>query len=323
MSRFVDLLDCMCIPRTLLLAGFLCGSAITGQAIAAETTSPPPPQQSLDDAWWTGSVVSNSPAPLPKGHGYVESYFYDAKSSGVDAWGSQTYMLYGLSDRVTIGVRPLFGYARIDGGGGSTHVGAGDVSLHAQYALTTYSREKNRPAVAIAIEESLPTGKYDRLDRASNGFGSGARTTTLGIYAQHYFWMPNGRILRGRVNFSGSHSDRVHVRDLSVYGTAVGFDGHARPGNSVSFDNAWEYSITSNWVLATDFYYRHDAATTLRDSTTGMRSRSHASDTFAIVPAVEYNWTPRVGVIFGTRYIPAWGHNARSVTPVVALSIFM
>lgn len=320
MPHFTDRFDCGCFSRALLLAACLCGPAITEDAFASESTLPP--QQSLDDAWWTGSVVSNSPAPLPKGHGYVESYFYDAKSSGVDAWGSQTYMLYGLGDRVTVGVRPLFGYTRIDGDGGSTHVGTGDVSLHAQYALTTYSRENNRPAVAVAVEESLPTGKYDRLDRVSNGFGSGARTTTLGIYAQHYFWMPNGRILRGRVNISGSHSGRVHVRDLSVYGTPIGFDGHASPGNSVSFDNAWEYSITSNWVVATDFYYSHGAATTLRDAS-GISSKGHASDTFAIVPAVEYNWSPRVGVIFGTRYIPAWGHNTRSLTPVVALSIFM
>ncbi|PNS09440.1 transporter [Solilutibacter silvestris] len=320
MPRFIDRFDRRRVFRLSLLAASLCGSAITGHAFAAETSSPP--QQSLDDAWWTGSVIANSPAPLPKGHGYVESYFYDAKSPGVDAWGSQTYMLYGLSDRVTVGVRPLFGYTRIDGGGGSTHIGGGDIALHAQYALTTYSREKNRPALAVAIEESLPTGRYDRLDRASNGFGSGARTTTLGIYAQHYFWMPNGRILRGRVNISGSHSDRAHVRDLSVYGTSVGFAGDARPGNSVAFDNAWEYSITRNWVLATDFYYRHDAATILRDAS-GVRSRSHASDTFAVVPAIEYNWTPRVGVIFGTRYIPARGHNTRSLTPVVALSVFM
>lgn len=278
--------------------------------------------QSLDDAWWTGSVISNSPAPLPKGHGYVESYLYDARTPGVDAWGSQTYMLYGASDRITVGVRPLLGYTHVDAGGGSSHVGGGDVALHAQYALTTYSREKNRPAIAIAIEESLPTGRYDRLDRVSNGFGSGARTTTLGIYAQHYFWMPNGRILRGRLNISGSHFDRAHVRGLSVYGTQAGFDGTAHPGNSVAFDNAWEYSLTRNWVLATDFYYRHDAATTLRDAS-GARAKGHAGDTFAVVPAVEYNWTSRVGVIFGTRYIPAWGHNTRSVTPVLALSIFM
>lgn len=320
MPRHIEPIRFQRVSRKILLASLIYGAGIASHAVAAEF--PVSTQQSLDDAWWTGSVVSNSPAPLPKGHGYVESYFYDAKSSGVDAWGSQTYMLYGLSDRVTVGVRPLFGYTHIDAGGGSTHVGTGDLSLHAQYALTTYSREKNRPAIAIAIEESLPTGKYDRLDRASNGFGSGARTTTLGIYAQHYFWMPNGRILRGRVNISGSHSDRVHVRDLSVYGTSVGFDGHAHPGNSVSFDNAWEYSITRNWVLATDFYYDHDAATTLRDAS-GTRTRSHASDTFAVVPAVEYNWSPRVGAIFGTRYIPAWGHNTRSVTPVVAISIFL
>jgi hypothetical protein len=111
------------------------------------------------------------------------------------------------------------------------------------------------------------------------------------------------------------------VHDLSVYGTPAGFDGNARPGASLSFDNAWEYSLTSNWVLATDFYYRHDASTSVRDETGIHRTVSY--DTFAVVPAVEYNWSPRIGVIVGARYIAAGGHNARSITPIVALSVFM
>ena len=280
-----------------------------------------PARQSLEDAWWTGPVVANSPAAMPQGHFYVESYFFDVRSDGNDGFGSQTYLLYGLTDRWTVGLRPSFGYTRLDGGGSSTHIGIGDLALHAHYALTTLDPDSRMPAIALAIEESLPVGRHDRLDRASNGFGNGAYTTTLAIYAQQVFWLPNGRILRGRINIGGSFSRRAKVQDLSVYGTTAGFDGTARPGASVSFDNAWEYSITRNWVLATDFYYRHDEPTSIRDAN-GVR-RTGSFDTFALVPAVEYNWSPRIGVIAGARYIPARGHNARSLTPIVALSVFM
>ena len=298
--------------------------APSSDAVAAEASTPEsalPVQQRLEDAWWTGPVIANSPAPLPPGHFYVESYFFDVRSGGNEGFGSQTYMLYGLSDRWTVGLRPSFGYTQLDDGDSSSHIGVGDLALHAQYALTTFSRDSRVPAIALAIEESLPIGRYDRLDRMSNGFGNGAYTTTFGVYAQQYFWLSNGRILRGRVNIGGSFSNRVAVHDLSVYGTPDGFDGKARPGASLSFDNAWEYSLTSHWVLAADFYYRHDAPTTVRDAT-GTR-RTSAFDTFAVVPAVEYNWSSRVGLIAGARYIAARGHNARSITPVVALSVFM
>ena len=49
------------------------------------------------------------------------------------------------------------------------------------------------------VEETFPTGQYDRLgDRPSNGFGAGAYTTMVGVNSQTYFWMPTGRILRMR-----------------------------------------------------------------------------------------------------------------------------
>ncbi|WP_395681422.1 transporter [Dokdonella sp.] len=303
------------------LAALAAGLPMVSASAQSGADPAPPARQSLDDAWWTGPVVANSPAPLPLGHFYVESYLFDVRSDGGDGFGSQTYLLYGLTDRWTVGLRPSFGYTRPVGGSPSAHVGVGDLALHAHYALTTLDPGSGTPAIALAIEESLPIGRHDRLDRASNGFGNGAYVTTLAVYAQQVFWLPNGRILRGRINIGGSLSSRAPVHDLSVYGTSAGFDGTARPGASVSFDNAWEYSITRNWVLAADFYYRHDAPTSVRDAS-GTR-RTGTFDTFALVPAVEYNWSPRIGVIAGARYIPARGHNARSLTPIVALSVFL
>lgn len=258
-----------------------------------------------------------------QGHAYVESYLYDARSSNADAFGSQTYLLYGLGDRFTLGLVPAFGYTRIDGGRGSTHVGVGDLTLHAQYALVAGDPENRVPAIAVAVQQTLPTGRYDRLDREGNGFGDGARTTTLAVYAQHYFWMPNGRILRGRINVGGAYSNDVRVRGPSVYGTPKGFDGHARPGAGVFASNAWEYSLTRNWVLAVDFHYRHRGRTALRDRAGAWEEAAQAVDSFAIAPAVEYNWSPRVGVIAGARFIAPRGHARRSTTPIVALSVFL
>lgn len=311
----------VCLLLSVVPAGRVSAQSVDGWDASA--SAPSPVQQRVEDAWWTGPLIANSPSPLPKNRVYVESYLYDVKSSGIDGFGSQTYLLYGLSDRLTVGMRPLFGYTRIDGGGGSSRIDVGDLTLHTQYALTTYTPGTRTPAIAIEVDQTLPIGRYDRLDKQSNGFGSGAYTTTLGIYAQQYFWLRNGRILRGRLNLTKSFSSRTKIRDLSVYGTSDGFDGNARPGSGLFVDNAWEYSLTRNWALAVDFYYRHDAPASIHDASGATTAPSRAFDTFAVAPAIEYNWSARVGVIFGTRFIAGRGNNPSSITPIVALSVLM
>jgi len=182
------------------------------------------------------------------------------------------------------------------------------------------------PTTAIALQQSLPTGKYDRLgNRPNDGFGSGAYTTTVAFYGQAYFWMPNGRILRSRINLSRSFSTRATVEDVSVYGTSTGFRGHAKPGASFLIDNSWEYSLSRSWVLAVDIGYRHGNKTRVvgSDASGDVRLTSGSTDTFFIAPAVEYSWTPQLGVLLGVRFVPANGNVAQSVTPAIALSVFL
>lgn len=299
------------------------GACLTGQAFASDDV--PVPRQSLDDAWWTGPIIANSPTPLPRGHAYIESYAYDVHTAHADGFGSQTFMLYGLADRVTVGVIPSFGYTRLSHGASSSRIGVGDFTLHAQYAVTKLNTDRGIPGTAIAIEESLPTGKYNRLRRESDGFGAGVHTTTLAFYAQDVFWLPNGRILRSRINLSRSFSGQADVSGLSVYGTSAGFRGRAKPGPSFAFDNAWEYSLTKRWALAVDVYYRRFGKIRVSgsDSHGVVHMTSGPSDTFAIAPAVEYSWSPNLGILIGTRVIPDSLNTTASVTPVIALSAFL
>jgi len=293
--------------------------------VATAAKADMPVRQSLDDAWWTGPIIANSPNALPPGHVYVESYAYDAHAAGFDSYGSSTFLLYGVTKRLTLGVIPVAGYTRLGGGQSSSRIGIGDLAAHAQYQLSHFDAASGRPAVAVAIEENLPTARYDRLRRAGDGFGSGAYATTLAAYAQDVFWMPNGRILRARLNLSQSFPQTARVAGLSVYGTPVNFAGKARPGAVTAFDSAWEYSVTRNWVAAVDLYYRHARQTGV-DGTDGMGAvhlTNGPSDTLAIAPAVEYSWTSNLGVLFGTRFIVPGRNTRSSVTPVIAISAFL
>jgi hypothetical protein len=187
------------------------------------------------------------------------------------------------------------------------------------------------PTIAIQLQETLPTGRYDQLgDRSSNGLGGGADATTLAINSQTYFWLPNGRILRMRFNVSKTFSNKADVQGVSVYGTGNGFRGGATPGNAVFVDAAWEYSLTQRWVLALDATYSHnsntrvsgydvvDAGSTL--SLLGIQLDSGSSVAFGLAPAIEYSRTPNLGVLPGTRVILGNRSTAATITPALALN---
>lgn len=98
---------------TYKLAQAACGVLVlmTGVAIADESSQASAvDRQSLDDAWWTGPILAASAGTLPRGHFLVEPYLYDSITYGrydtdgdrsntpdTNSFGSQTYLLYGLT----------------------------------------------------------------------------------------------------------------------------------------------------------------------------------------------------------------------------------
>jgi hypothetical protein len=292
--------------------------------------------QSRDDAWWTGPMLAASAASLPQGHALIEPYLFNVISTGaVDAAGahrgaprdkeigSLTYMLYGLTDRFTVGMIPRFFYQEPAGAPNSSGVGLGDLQLQVGYGLTQYHEGSYVPALSLVIDETLPTGRYDHLSRASDGLGGGAYATGISLYSQDYFWMPTGRILRARLDFTYTRSGSAPVADASVYGTASGFRGRAYPGDGYTADAAAEYSVTRSWVLALDVVYQYDFNTRVAGTSAAgvVNGNSGSSYSVGFAPAIEYNWSARAGVLLGVRIISLGRNITTTVTPAVAVNL--
>jgi hypothetical protein len=316
---------------------------VAAASFAGAQETPPTldfPRQSLDDAWWTGPMLAPSASTLPRGHFLVEPYLFDVIQYGrydhegerqsvsrSHSFGTLAYVLYGLVDRFTVGLLPSVGYNRVSAGPNSSGAGFGDLTLNAQYRLTLFHEGDWIPTTSIVVQETFPTGNYNRLERPSDAFGAGAYTTTLSLYSQIYFWLPNGRILRTRLDLSGGFSSSVNIQDASAYGTAAGFRGTARPGNFFFVDSSWEYSLTRSWVLALDVTYRQDANTRVTGhyvqdpASPVIAFDTGSSEAFGLAPAIEYSWKSTVGVLLGVRVIPAGRNTAATVTPAVAINI--
>jgi hypothetical protein len=283
------------------------------------------PRQAMADAWWTGPILANSANTLPRGHWLVEPYVYDVIGPHTHAFGSRAYIEYGLVNRLTVGMIPIIGYNKLGNGASSSGIQLGDVGFVAQYRMTTFHEGGWMPTTAINIQESFPTGRYDQLGtRASDGLGAGSYATTVALNSQTFFWLPNGRILRMRLDVSETLATEAAVKDVSVYGTTKGFRGHADPGRSQSIDAAWEYSATRRWVLALDGFYDHSGNTAVFGSQNGkpVRFNSGSSWGYGFAPAVEYNLSGNVGVIFGARVRTPGENTGFTVAPVMAINLY-
>ena len=316
-----------------------------GRGAAAQAPGGDSSRQSPSDAWWTGPLLANSAATLPRGHVLVESYLYDVITRSAfdaggarrpvpraDSFNSQSYILYGVVDRLTVGLVPNFGFNTGGDVARSSRIGVGDLGAMVQWRLTANDPFRTMPTISVNVQETLPTGKHDQLGaHPADGLGSGAYATTFAVYAQKYFWLPNGRILRSRLDISQTFSGTATVRDASVYGTDDGFRGEAKPGQSLYVDAAWEYSITRRWVAALDATYRHARSTEVKgcgasaavctSSSPSIVSTSAPADALGLAPAAEYNFSGNVGVILGARILVAGRNASASITPAIAINV--
>jgi hypothetical protein len=285
-------------------------------------------------------MLAPSAATLPQSHFLIEPYLFDVivqgkyDSHGVrrptphaNDFGSLTYFLYGVTNKLSVGVIPTAQYNLTSGEPSSAGPGLGDVTVQGQYRLTQFREGHWFPTTSFAVQETFPTGKYDQLrNRLSDAHGSGAYTTTLAFYSQTYFWLTNGRILRMRVNASQGLPSPVSIHNVSVYGTQAGFYGHAQLGKPLFVDGAWEYSMTRNWVLALDATLSYSGNThvigynRLIPNSPTTRLSLGATEAFGLAPAIEYNWTPKLGVLVGVRLIPAGRNVQATITPAVAVN---
>lgn len=315
-------------------AEFLAAAALFSSAAIPAGASPAPAddvavvtapagrasRQSVDDAWWTGPIVAAGADTLPPGHGYIEPYLLTVTGRDFQTPVSTAFVFYGLAPRLTVGVIPAISYGA--DAAKKRKLRAADLTLHAHYRLTDSDPSRRRPGLAAAIRLVLPTGRFDRLKTAGSGAGSGAVALQAGIYGQQYFWLPNGRILRARVNITRDFPLSANVQGISVYGTSESYRGKVKPGASTLIDVAGEYSLSKRVVLALDVLWNSAGTTRLR-ARDGTLEQLGPSRQFSLIPAIEYNFSASRGVIFGTRFAFKGRRNPATITPVIAYSMFL
>ncbi|WP_449467550.1 hypothetical protein [Stenotrophomonas humi] len=298
---------------------------------------------SMDDARFTGPLLTASPETQAPGTIFVQPYVIYTRTGGSYDDEGDRHAVEARSRDSTLSV--LFGYGireRLSGelqfSGGRASVGPrhtdgvrmGDGVARLKYVLRPGDAISSRMTISTVLNQSLATGKYDRLnDNVLNGRGDGSHGSGLSLLGQQVLWMPSGRPLRWRWQANWTPSPgRVSVHDSSVYGTDAGFAGQARLGAGHRALLGLEYSINRNWVSALDLTASSQSRTTLSGSGVGedgqriaVRQSGLRSRSFSIAPAVEYIINNNVGVLAGLQASLPGGRNSASyVSPMLSMT---
>ncbi len=299
-------------------------------------------ERSLDGVNFTGPLVTANPAGVPRGHWYIEPYLVRIDSTGAydgagrrrdaadsGAWLTVVPIAYGMGERVTAQVN--LSAVRADAAGArSGAVRAGDTTARLQYLLQAPSADGTRPAISVALLQRFATGSYDRIGgNPLNAQGDGVQRTTFALGMQQVLWMPNDRPLRWRGQLSASPAPaRVAVHDNSVYGTDAGFRGSVARGSLLGLSLGAEYSFNARWVAALDLTASRETdqrITGYAPGSDGLRAvdlRRPASRSVSFAPAIEYHFSPALGLIAGVEFSVGGRNSGAFVSPQVALGMF-
>ena len=296
------------------------------------------PDDAVANQWFTGSLEAPSPSMSKAGSIAIEPYaIYTGSTGAYNGSGghysvahgenqaqSVTVLDYAITDRFTVEALPSFAYSWTDQTTASS-VGAGDLPVDLKYRLIDENDKTGSPSVTFDLAMNFPIGAYDRLNTQLDGLGTGAYTVKEGVLLQSLFDTWGDHPMRLRL-FAAAFEplSNVSVRDISVYGTAQGFQGQAAPGFAADVGLGVEYGLTQRWVLALDLVQTYANGFRLNGTDAAgneVHTHSASSSSLGLAPAIEYNWSDSVGVIAGVELSVAGRNTASYIAPQIALSV--
>jgi hypothetical protein len=287
-----------------------------------------------DDPWFTGPLLTSSARVVRKGHINIEPYIFWINNTGryqkdwtvapvikKHRWNPQLTYKIGLTE--TLDFSGTF-QAVYNTSQGKTAGGFGDTPIALDYQLFMDDNDAYLPIFKITLQESLPTGNYQKLSSHKlglDGVGSGSFVTQLSFTAAKLTRYGKHNFLNLRLNIALNVPAPISVKGLNTDGGDPTTRGRVYLGNWINLMWGAEYSLTRNWALALDLTARVGARTRFKGHT--QQPMGAPSDAlFTAAPALEYNWNASVGFIAGAWFSFAGRNTRRFSGASAALNYF-
>jgi len=276
--------------------------------------------------WYTGSILSYSGKIVPKyivsiqplllvntSYGNYKNNFTLEDIPNEVSINPYYFFFYGINDlldmQFTLQTISNFTQAQ-------STTNLGDISL--LFGIQLVKGTKTRPYVRLLIQETFPTGKYNRLDPIRNQTdiaGTGSFITSFGFATEKIYDWFYYHPVRIRWNFLVNIPSATVVEGVNFYGGAPNTKGKAKSGTSFYILLSPEISITKKWAFALDITYQKE----LNGSFSGNKGNNsdgseaviniYQQDSFQLAPALEYSFNSKIGVLAGV-WFTVFGRNS-------------
>lgn len=298
-------------------------------------------QATIKGPWFTGPLLASSGATIPSGHVNIEPYMFYTDDFGHynnkwKATNTPNASIVSPTLILSAGVNKWMDVQAVvpydfKSNQGQSDNNVGDISLTVGFQVLHQNPKTAMPNLRVSIEETFPSGRYQNLSPVRSNVeatGAGLYQTSIATNFQKLLKFENGKYLSMRLSFTYTFSPNTTVSGFNAFGGGFGTRGTINAGGIFNVDLGLEYTLTQHWVPALDIAASITGATKFtgvagtnggNPATTGAPS----SDTISLAPAIEYNFSSKVGVIFGTWFSVSGRNTPEFVAAVGALNIFL
>jgi hypothetical protein len=290
---------------------------------------------------FTGPLLAPAGHTIPAGHTNLEVYgfftnligFYTIYGS-VDETPHRRNLIFnpifthGLTSKLDFQFSAPFNYNR---NMNERSRRFGDASTALGFQLLEQKGSTWRPDLRLSILEVIPTGRFDTLDPINNGTdatGLGSYQTAINLNFQHLHPFSETIYLRTRLSLGYVYAAPVDINGSSVYGGNITTFGTVNPGNQVSVDLAFELALNEHWVAVLETFAAKRNASIFFGSP-GLDAEGlpnlvglPLSKQLTFAPAIEYNFTPTIGLIGGVWFTGRGRSTSQFASAVIALNMY-
>lgn len=279
--------------------------------------------------WFTGPIFVPAPTNADPRHPVLQPAAFFVCTYGTygsdwkvekqqNKWtiSPQLYLDAGFTEKLGI---ELVAAATSNFQGGRTSTHFQDTILLLGYQISNDEKDSWVPDFRIMIQETFPTGKYQKLKLENQGIDSTGQGSfqTGPAFAMRKIFTLSGQEFSLYWSAGYLFPTMVDVKGLNAFGGASDTKGKVRPGQGLFNFISGEYSITQNWVFAFDtvfFLQRKSHFSGTRGST--QEVNLPLTFQFSVAPEVEYNFSANAGLIAGV-WFSAFGKNSSAFAGAV------
>lgn len=277
-----------------------------------------------DQQWFTGPLLVPNAEVIPKGQTQWQPYVFQFWNDGIynQNWNKidnvtlrstniQACIIHGIAKSFDLEILPQM---YINSRSGETSTRFGDFTLFIGYQALKESRYI--PALRWTIQETFPSGQYDKLSSygtAASGGGSYQTGTSLNFLKR--FKIDDLHTFNLYWSLSYTIPSPVTLKGRNVYGGDPTTRGKVYPGNIFQLINSFEFNLTRHFAIACDIVnlWRDHGRFSGR---TIQSSKRQSSYQLSFAPALEYNFSKNLGIIAGS-WLTATGRSAAAFKSVV------